>query len=156
MKQSSMKHGCNGEAVCNLVLQKPFRTEAPLLMEIFQQIFKSITATELAEASEPVPQPRGAQHRRGPAARPQGSAGLLHKTHQSCDALASRSSLWLGMAQGLSRPAARPQGSASLLQRMYQFWDLAAACFSLLLSMGQCLTGPAARPHASADLRDQQ
>lgn len=57
-------------------LQKPFRTEAPLLMEIFQQIYRSITATELAEATEPVPQPRG-QHKR-PAAKATGSAGVQH------------------------------------------------------------------------------
>lgn len=62
--------------VLRYALQKPFRTEAPLLMEIFQQVFKSITAAELAEACEPVVQPRN-QHRRGAAARPQGSGMLL-------------------------------------------------------------------------------
>lgn len=38
-----------------LALQRPFKSEAPLLMEIFQQVFKGITANDLVKAAAPAP-----------------------------------------------------------------------------------------------------
>ncbi len=59
----------------HLLLQKPFRTEAPLLMEIFQQVFKGTTAAELAEATAPVvAQRQPGQSRRANIVRPKGDA----------------------------------------------------------------------------------
>ena len=59
----------------HFLLQKPFRTEAPLLMEIFQQVFKGATAAELAEATAPVAaQRQPGQSRRANIVRPKGDA----------------------------------------------------------------------------------
>ncbi len=59
----------------HLLLQKPFRTEAPLLMEIFQQVFKGATAAELAQATAPViAQRQPGQSRRANIVRPKGDA----------------------------------------------------------------------------------
>ncbi|KAL0021485.1 hypothetical protein WJX79_010302 [Trebouxia sp. C0005] len=53
---------------------KPFRTEAPLLMEIFQQVFKGATAADLAQATAPaVVQRQPGQSRRANIVRPKGS-----------------------------------------------------------------------------------
>ena len=57
------------------LLQKPFRTEAPLLMEIFQQVFNGATAAELAQAiAPPVAQRQPGQSRRANIVRPKGDA----------------------------------------------------------------------------------
>ena len=55
-------------------MQRPFKSEAPLLMEIFQQVFKGATATDLAKAAAPTaPQQQPGQSRRA-VVRPKGTA----------------------------------------------------------------------------------
>lgn len=67
------------------LLQKPFRTEAPLLMDIFQQVFKGATAAELAAASAPVPMQRQpGQSRQASIARPKGDAERIWLSSPSC------------------------------------------------------------------------
>ena len=61
------------------LLQKPFRTEAPLLMEIFQQVFNGATAAELAQAiAPPVTQRQPGQSRRVKIVRPKGDAQVTY------------------------------------------------------------------------------
>ena len=56
-------------------LQKPFRTEAPLLMEIFQQVFQGATAADLARATAPVAvQRQPGPSRQASIVRPKGDA----------------------------------------------------------------------------------
>lgn len=63
------------DVLSHALLQKPFRTEAPLLMDIFQQVFKGATAAELAAATAPVPMQRQpGQSRQASIARPKGDA----------------------------------------------------------------------------------
>lgn len=63
------------------LLQKPFRTEAPLLMEIFQQVFKGATAAELAKATAPVAvQRQSGASRRANIVRPKGDKCMVHGT----------------------------------------------------------------------------
>lgn len=65
----------NSHCCGHLLLQKPFRTEAPLLMEIFQQVFKGATAADLAQATAPaVVQRQPGQSRRANIVRPKGDA----------------------------------------------------------------------------------
>ncbi len=69
------RSGAIGYFSGHLLLQKPFRTEAPLLMEIFQQVFKGATAAELAQATAPVvAQRQPGQSRRANIVRPKGGA----------------------------------------------------------------------------------
>ena len=65
------------------LLQKPFRTEAPLLMDIFQQVFKGATAAELAAAPMPMQRQPG-QSRQASIARPKGDAERIWLSSPSC------------------------------------------------------------------------
>lgn len=61
--------------ICKVWLQRPFKSEAPLLMEIFQQVFKGATAVDLAKAAAPVaPQHQPGQSTRANLVRPKGTA----------------------------------------------------------------------------------
>ena len=66
---------CCGQLVLHrwLRVQRPFKSEAPLLMEIFQQVFKGASATDLAKAAAPVlPQQHPGQSRKA-VVRPKGN-----------------------------------------------------------------------------------
>ena len=56
-------------------MQKPFKSEAPLLMDVFQQVFKGVNAADLAKATAPViPQQQPGDSKRRNVVRPKGDA----------------------------------------------------------------------------------
>ena len=55
-----------------LCMQRPFKSEAPLLMEIFQQVFKGATASDLAKAAAPAAPPQQPGQSRRAIVRPKG------------------------------------------------------------------------------------
>ena len=54
-------------------MQRPFKSEAPLLMEIFQQVFKGAIAPDLAKATAPAPPQHQPGQSRRAIVRPKGS-----------------------------------------------------------------------------------
>ncbi|KAL0032107.1 hypothetical protein WJX77_005423 [Trebouxia sp. C0004] len=95
---------------------KPFRTEAPLLMEIFQQVFKGATAAELAQATAPVVAHRQpGQARRANIVRPKGP-GMANER-------AAMERQQQKLRQGSSGPPARHARFGGLFVRRYNAED---------------------------------